>query len=1102
MNLVGTTVNQRYRLRAVLGSGGMATVYRAEDSLLSRTVALKLLAPNLATKANILRRFLSEAHVMLRLHHPNVARVLDYGEAPQPFIALELVSGGSVQDLMHEIEPPSTAQVFEIIDGVLAGLINIHSSGIIHRDIKPANILLTDTGTAKLTDFGIARDADKENFQTRTGAVMGTPAFMAPEQRKSATLVTAASDLYAVGATLYALLTRRPTMDLYVREHQDEAFRELAPAFQDFLALACAFNSSDRFSNASEMQAALRSIREAGSGNKQHQMRDPSQQERAGNLPAPSGGFVGRVDELAQVQAWSDSITNRAITLVGLGGIGKSRLALEFCQRHKREYPGGVWITDLSACPSASALYHALGASLELSFKSTDQLAEIAAYLKTRERSLLVFDNAEDAHAEIQNTISDLLERVPDLKIIVTSREKFGTPWEATLTLGELDLQASTALMMYAARHTFDLDITTTDDTNALKSIARLLEGHPLSLELASAQLEILGPGQLHARLLRALKPNDASDAPTLIGVLEQTRETNDSSSSSVQASLAWSWSTLSEAEQSALAQCSVFADGFDVEAAEAIIKLDGYTDTPPLMVLLQALRAKNLLRIRTPIPGCRRLSVPRMVGYFALAHSNHAELDPTRARMARHYALMGSEDRIHLHQTSGEQAQRMAMLELSNMRRAYDWAIHDQKPDLAASLCLALVALLSPTGALQDLGTMLRQVDAQLDSNPTLRARITFERGRIAQQREGFDVAYELLESARALADANGLTSVASAARVKIAYIYGYTERLSEAMPIVEEAIRIAEQAGDERVLPDALCCRGYLTHKSGEAREALSDLQSALRGYQRLGDRLREGNCYGDLGEYNHNIGEPHRAKRYYDDALAIALERGDRAALIRCQRRIAWLHMDAADWGQAKDALLKGLAIAQEVGDRSGEASLVGTLGTIAALTKKYDEAVDHFREAEHIYQEHGSTEHAFKCKLNIGVALEKSGRFDEALEVVDQLKRVDNMIPLTRCFIDILEMSLLTHRRSWDKAQAIGHHIMPVLDKMQAWDQTIAVHAYLAICAAATGHAPEPHLAQAEAMLKRLNLAETSMMGTLLADARARAADLQREHKGHS
>ena len=296
------------------------------------------------------------------------------------------------RDLLRGIEPPGQTQALDIIDGVLSGLIRTHAAGIIHRDIKPANILLTDAGVPKLTDFGIARDATRERHLTRSNAVLGTPAFMAPEQRKSAAKVTEASDLYAVGATLYTLLTRRSTVDLYVREHQEEAFVDMSPSLREFLTRACAFKGSERFATAAAMQSALRAVRGEIIGNEHPSATGLTVQVTAIEHHTDRL-FFGRKDELEQMEAWAES-KGRGCSACGTGRIGKSRLAL-VCQRHGRLF------SEVSGSP-ISPLYHQgrrlpwIGGQLGLQFEGTDPLAEIAGRLRA-EKDLLFLDNAEEA---------------------------------------------------------------------------------------------------------------------------------------------------------------------------------------------------------------------------------------------------------------------------------------------------------------------------------------------------------------------------------------------------------------------------------------------------------------------------------------------------------------------------------------------------------------------------------------------------------------------------------------------------------------------------------------------------------------------------------
>ncbi|MEC8194163.1 MAG: protein kinase, partial [Myxococcota bacterium] len=1051
-------MNERYRLDGVLGTGGMATVYRATDLLFSRTVALKLLAPEHLKKGNVLSRFQAEAHAMMRLHHPNVVEVDDYGAGSQPFIAMEFVSGGSVQALLDRNTSLDFERAFDIIDGVLSGLINIHASGLVHRDIKPANILLTDTGTPKLTDFGIARASERAAFQTRTGAVMGTPAFMAPEQRTSATLVTEASDLYSVGATLYVLLTGRPPQNLYVREQQNDAFRDLPEALRIFLEKACSFTASERYSNASEMQAALRVVRRSQSATRVKPVH-PSAMQMRGNLPLSRGPFVGRTDELEHMSAWAESADARVLSVVGLGGIGKSRLALEFGHRQSDRWTGGIWRIDASAVRVESDLQRALGAALGLYLDSNEPLTEIARHLNSRNGCLIIFDNAEEARAVLAPSIVGLLERVPALRVLVTTREEFNARWERILSVGELDLRASVALLMQTAGRTIDLTGEPHADTEAFEAIARLLEGHPLSLELAATQLELLAPAQLYRRLVQSVNTDAHSVGPTLMGILD-TAMRGSQAQSSVQASLAWSWSLLTEAERAVLAQCALFVSGFDVEAAEAVVRL-AEPNAPPLMGLLQSLRSRNLLRIRTPFAACRRLSVPRLVRSFALAHGQRDELDEAQLRMAQHFSAMGTEAQIFQRKSSGVLHRRIAKLEVPNIQHCFEWAMNHHHAELSAMLSLAALALLKTTGPFDGVTEMLRRANLALDEGAPLKPRVLLQQCRLAMNREGLDVAEPLVRRCIELADASGMADISTQSRVALAFILSRTNRLALGLTVAETAVRIATEADDQHHLPRALYCRGYLTQKAGEPRAASTDLFAALRGFQRMGHRVSEGKCLGDLGEYHHYVGETTRAKQCYEQAQAIAHEQGDKSSAVRGHRRMAWLHMDAGDWAQAEESIRSGLRVARELGDLPGEASLVGTLGTVAASSGNYEQALIQLQEADRMYELQGNTEQRHNCRVNMCISLEQLNRLDEALAMVDELKGEPELVPMTKHFVTLVEMKLHIRRNDWHAALALSDDVLDKLEALQAWDRTISVHAYNAICAAALGDDPAPH-----------------------------------------
>jgi serine/threonine-protein kinase len=199
----------RYELAEEVGEGGMATVFCARDKELRREVAIKVLFPHLARRPEIVHRFHREARAAAGLEHANILRVYDVGggeDDDPPYIVMELIRGRS---LLGEIEQrgPMLAEVVACVGSLLAEALAVaHAKGVIHRDVKPANVMIAAGGRLLLADFGVARLETEDSLVTRTGALLGTPAYMSPEQAGGDT-ATARSDLYSLGATLYQLAT-------------------------------------------------------------------------------------------------------------------------------------------------------------------------------------------------------------------------------------------------------------------------------------------------------------------------------------------------------------------------------------------------------------------------------------------------------------------------------------------------------------------------------------------------------------------------------------------------------------------------------------------------------------------------------------------------------------------------------------------------------------------------------------------------------------------------------------------------------------------------------------------------------------------------------
>jgi eukaryotic-like serine/threonine-protein kinase len=240
----------------------MATVYLAHDAELDRPVAVKLLAESLAGDAAFRRRFLREARLAARLSHPNVVAVYDAGETDdgQPYIVMEYVDGTTLEGRRPLAQPEAVALVTQACHG----LAHAHAAGLVHRDVKPHNLLLRSDGTLKVADFGIARAAEATAL-TQIGTVLGTAAYLAPEQAAGEE-VTAATDIYALGAVLYELLTGRPPYepeslaDLASRPEitpVSELAPEVSPQVEDAVMRALARNPAYRPASAEELAREL-----------------------------------------------------------------------------------------------------------------------------------------------------------------------------------------------------------------------------------------------------------------------------------------------------------------------------------------------------------------------------------------------------------------------------------------------------------------------------------------------------------------------------------------------------------------------------------------------------------------------------------------------------------------------------------------------------------------------------------------------------------------------------------------------------------------------------------------------------------------------------
>ncbi len=278
MTAVGTMIAGRYRLDAVIGRGGMSTVYRAFDTVLERPVAIKLMHREIATDSDQLERFRREARSVAQLNHPHVVSVIDAGEEPDaeepelgtPYIVLEYVDGETLKGLIRRGGPMEIPQALAYAIEIARALGAAHERRIVHRDVKPHNVLIDPEGGAKITDFGIARSLSEEGL-TLAGRVLGTTDYVSPEQALGQP-VTPQSDLYSLGVVLYEMLTgdvpfhgdspvavamkhvREQVPDVQARRPQ------ISAATAAVVDRALAKNLEERYPDAASMESALEEV--------------------------------------------------------------------------------------------------------------------------------------------------------------------------------------------------------------------------------------------------------------------------------------------------------------------------------------------------------------------------------------------------------------------------------------------------------------------------------------------------------------------------------------------------------------------------------------------------------------------------------------------------------------------------------------------------------------------------------------------------------------------------------------------------------------------------------------------------------------------------
>ena len=419
----------------------MGEVYRARDNRLGRDLAIKILSDKLPGGDVNLARFEREACSASALNHPNIVTIFELGQVDATYyIAMELVDGERLRDMLSA-GPISLQKSIPLAAQIADGLAKAHEAGVVHRDLKPENLMVSRDGFVKILDFGLAKlihpdsqpanDMTASTSQTAPGTIMGTIAYMSPEQANGLPL-DFRSDQFSFGAVLYEMVTGKrsfqrqsiaETLAAILRDDPQPvaSLNPQAPAPLCWAIERClAKNPKDRYSSTRDLARDLATIRERLSD-------APSRHSppRLSNLPTQRTAFIGRDREVAAVSELLVREDVQLVTLTGPGGIGKTRLALQVASDVAHNFPSGVCFVPLAAVTDASLIPSAIAQVLGMRETGRDvSVASLKEYLHDlRSDLLLFFDNFEHMLAAAP-VVAELLSITFRLKILVTSRAR------------------------------------------------------------------------------------------------------------------------------------------------------------------------------------------------------------------------------------------------------------------------------------------------------------------------------------------------------------------------------------------------------------------------------------------------------------------------------------------------------------------------------------------------------------------------------------------------------------------------------------------------------------------------------------------------------
>ncbi|MCA9245463.1 MAG: protein kinase [Planctomycetales bacterium] len=1009
----------RYAVERLLGEGAFGKVYLAFDPQLERHVAIKVAHERLAHNPEHLRRQLDEARKAATISHPGLVTIYDVQhDDANCFLVMEYIEGDSLADHLYSDLLECNRAIGWLAE-VADALHEAHKHGVFHCDLKPANILIDSEGRARITDFGLAVRESQQ--RAHAWQVAGTPSYMAPEQiRGEAHRFDGRVDLWSLGVILYEVLTRRrPFQGQQSHELFEEILhrdpkppRQIDDAIPIGLEKAClrclAKSTSDRYTTARDFAEELRRCMALGRRDSPLAFSSTSSifelrtshghaDRPIGNLPTTSDTIVGRNADLAELSKLLADAS--LVTLIGFGGLGKTRLACEAAHGLLAEFPGGCWFADLSAATSVDGIAQVILATFGVTPSEGSSLVDqVSSVLEYREPLLLIVDNFEQAIEHADATIGRWRNHAPHVKFLATSREPLALAGERQYELGPLttpeqnctgveSLAQCESVRLFVERATECDARFRLDSTNAghVGRICRQLEGIPLAIELAAARTKLLSPAQIVDKLDQKFQLLRSSRRD--LAVRQQTLENT----------IQWSYDLLSVAEQAAFVQLSVFTAGFFLEAAEATVDMEHLSGAPLVFDLIQALRDRCLLRGMDSEFGPRFTAFQSIRDYGVAKREQTLSDDENQAlqRRAALYLTEYSEQwQAKIHARDGQEALERLALERDNLFALQDWALAANEPEIAARLGIAFDELLAVRGPAEERRTRLEAV-SRMAKGP-LAAQLSVALSQACQGGGDVERAEQLAAAARQLAEPQGDSyqlALALRQQGEIARAHG---RHGEARDLFRESADVAERIGDRHGLALSLAAHGFLLAQNGHLAEALEQYQRASALAEEISDESVKAIVLRRGGQVLLQRGRLEEAAACFERAATIARRRGDRRALHLALTSRGAVYAESGHYDRAIACYAEAEQEARTLGEKRALAVNQGNRGLALADQGEFELALACYETAERINLELGAPAGVALNVGNRGAALAGLGRLNEALQELNEAERLHEQL----------------------------------------------------------------------------------------------------------